>query len=204
MPENPTPPPPAPAPQPNAGQQSPAPAPQYTPGHMPMGEEFDKAKWTLPPIVPVLIAAAVVIVIIAVVSFANRPTPVVSGTIAKIATADQDGNTMAAVQVNLNNVIDKQLWVKQVDSELVTADGKTFQDHAAPASEADRYMQAFPSLQDAKADPLKEELKIPAKTSFNGMAVFSYPVDNNAFAQRKSLTLRIQFYDEPTVVIHQP
>jgi hypothetical protein len=106
--------------------------------------------------------------------------------------------------VKLDNVIERQIWVKSIDSELATADGKTFKDHAAPASDVDRYIQAFPSLQDAKADPLHEELKIAPKTSYTGVTVFSYPVDTKTFDQRKSLTLRIQLYDQPTVVVHQP
>lgn len=198
MPENPTP--SQPAPQ----QQASAPAPQYTPGHVPITEEFDKAKWTLPPVVPVLVAVVVVAVVIAVIAFANRPTPIVSGSITKVAGADMNPNVLAAIQVKLNNVIDKQIWVRSIDSELVTGDGKSYKDHAAPASDVDRYIQAFPALQDAKAEPLREELKIPPKTSFTGVTVFSYPVDMKTFDQRKSLTLRIQFYDQPTVVIHQP
>jgi len=56
-------------------------------------------------------------------------------------------------------------------------------------------------LQEAKADWLKEELKIPSKTSFNGVAIFSYPVEKKDFDARKSLTLRIQLYDNPTLVV---
>lgn len=192
-----------PVPPPNPSPQGPAPA-QYAPGHVPITEEFDRAKWTLPPIVPVLIAAAVVAVVIAVVSFSNRPKPVMSGAITRIASADQQGNTMVAVQVKIDNQIDKQLWIRNIDSELETADGKKFSDHAAPSSDVDRYIQAFPSLAEAKADPLHEELKLPAKSAFTGVAVFSYPVDSKAFATRKSLTVRIQLYDQPTLVLKNP
>jgi hypothetical protein len=205
MPDNSTPTPPSQPGQPGA-QPKPAP-PSAKPqeySHVPMSEEFDKAKWTLPPIVPVLIAGAVVAVIIAVVSFTNRPKPVVAGSITKIATADQDGNTMLAVQVKLDNVIEKQIWIKNIDSEMETAEGKKYTDHAAAASDANLYFKAFPQLMEATADPLREELKIPAKTSFTGVTVFSYPVDSKTFSQRKSLTLRIQLYDQPTVVVRQP
>jgi hypothetical protein len=190
-------------PPPNAGQQAPAPAP-YTPGHVPITEEFDRAKWTLPPVVPVLIAAAVVLVIIAVVSFSNRQKAVMTGSITKIATADQQGNTMVAVQVKIDNQIDKQLWIRNIDSELETADGQKFTDHIAPSGDTERYLQAFPPLMEAKADPLHEELKLPAKRAFTGVAVFSYPVDAKAFAARKSLTLRIQLYDQPTLILKNP
>ncbi len=188
---------------PNPTSQAPAPA-QYTPGHVPITEEFDRAKWTLPPIIPVLIAAAVVAVIVAVVSFSNRPKPVMSGSITKIATADQQGNTMVAVQVKIDNQIDRQLWIRNIDSELETADGQKFTDHIASSSDTERYLQAFPPLMEAKADPLHEELKLAARSAFTGVGVFSYPVDSKAFAARKSLTVRIQLYDQPTLVLKNP
>jgi hypothetical protein len=203
MPENPTTPPPGSGRQ-GSGQQGSAPAPQYTPGHVPMSEEFDRAKWTLPPVVPVLIAAAVVAVVIAVFAFTNRAKPVMSGAITKVVSADQQGNTMVAVQVKLNNVVDKQLWIKNIASELETADGKKFTDQGAPSSDVGRYLQAFPALMEAKADPLREELKIPARTEYTGVTVFSYPVDEKTFAGRKSLTMRIQIYDQPTLVLKNP
>jgi len=201
MPEDPN----APQQTPTPGQpQASAPAPGYTPGHVPITEEFDRAKWTLPPVVPVVIAAAVVAIVIAVVAFSTRQKPVMSGTITKVVTADQQGNTMVAVQVKLNNVVDKQLWVKNIDLNLETADGKKLTDHAAPSGDAERYLKAFPSLQQVSADPLREELKIPPHTAYSGMAVFSFPVDQKAFEARKSLTLQIQLYDQPTLVLKNP
>lgn len=201
MPENPNPAPSSPA-EPTPQPKPSAPSPEY--GHVPMSEEFDKPRWTLPPMVPVLIAVAAVVIVIAVVSFTTRATPVAKGTITKVAASDQQGNTLAAVQVKLNNVIDKQLWIKSIDSEVETADGKKFTDHAAPSSDVQQYIQAFPALAEANADPLHEELKIPPKGSFTGVTVFSYPIDAKTFQQRKSLTLRIQMYDQPTVVVKQP
>jgi hypothetical protein len=151
-----------------------------------------------------VIAAVVVAIVIAVVSFSTRQKPVLSGAITKIATADQQGNTMVAVQVKLNNVADKQLWVRNIDLNLETADGKKFTDHAAPSGDASRYLKAFPPLQEAGADPLREELKIPPQTAYTGMAVFSFPVDQKTFESRKSLTLQIQIYDQPTLVLKNP
>lgn len=196
MPDNPSPPPPPPPGKP--------PAPQYTPGHVPITEEFDKAKWTLPPAVPVVVSAAVILLIVAVVAFVNRSQPVMSGSITKVARADQDGSTIVAVQVQLDNVIEKQVWIKNIDSELETSDGKKFTNHAAPGSDVDRYMKAVPALQAAKADPLREEVKIPAKASLAGVAIFAYPVDQETFDGRKSLTVRIQLYDQPTLLLKQP
>ena len=191
-------------PQPDPTKPASALAPQYTPGHVPITEEFDRAKWTLPPIVPVLIALAAVAIVVAIVAFSNRATPVLGGEITKLVSVDQDGNTMIAVQVKLNNEIGKQLWVRNIDSELETADGKKYPDHAAPSYEIARYVQAFPALQEAQAEPLKEELKIPARTAYTGMLVFAYPVSKKDFDARKELTVRIQLYDQPTLVLKQP
>lgn len=188
--------------QPKPSQPASRPEPEYA--HVPMSEEFDKARWTLPPIVPVLIAAGVIAVIVSVVSFTNRPKPVLSGAITKVAAADQEGNVLVAIQTNLDNVTEQKLWIRNVESEVETADGKKYQDHAAAASDLNRYFEAFPVLAEAKADPLHDELQIPSKTSYTGVSIFSYPVDKKTFDQRKSLTVRIQVYDRPTIVLKQP
>ena len=72
MPDTPNPiPPPKPSPTPAS---SPAGA-----GRVPMSEEFDRAKWTLPPIVPVLIAAAAIAIVVAVVALSTRAKPAAGG-----------------------------------------------------------------------------------------------------------------------------
>jgi len=187
----------------NAKPQPAPPAPEPDAGHVPITEEFDRAKWTLPPIVPIAIAAAAVAVVVAVLAFTNRSQPVASAQLVKIVTADLSGNTMFGVQVKLDNKIPKQLWIRDISSELETADGKRYIDRAAPSVDVNRYVQAFPELQEVKSDPLREELKIPAGTSYTGFTIFSYPVDKAAFDGRKSLIVRIGFYDQPTLIAKQ-
>jgi hypothetical protein len=169
-------------------------------GHIPMTEEMDGAKWTLPPIVPLLVAAVVVAILVTVIVLSNRTKPSASLAITKVVSAAQEANTMVAIQIKLDNQVEGPLWIKDVRAEVETADGKKYTDNASPAMDAPRYMDAFPALQEAKADWLKEELKIPTKTSFNGVAIFSYPIDKAAFDARKQVTLRIQLYDRPTLV----
>lgn len=187
----------------NAKPQSQPAAPAPDAGHVPITEEFDRAKWTLPPLVPIVIAAAAVAIVVAVLAFTNRAQPVASANIVKIVTADQSGNTMVGLQLKLDNKIPKQLWIRDISSELETADGKRYIDTAAPAVDVKRYLDAFPPLQEVKGDPLREELKIPAGTSYIGFAIFSYPVDKSTFDGRKSLTVRIGFYDQPSLVAKQ-
>src|SRR6478736_1553283 len=199
-----------PNPQPTSSQPSASPsvAPQAASqpgaGHIPMTEEMDSAKWTLPPIVPLLVAAVLVAIVVSVVVLSNRTKPSASLAITKVASAAQEGNTMVAIQIKLDNQVEGPLWIKGIRAEVETADGKKYEDTAAPGMDGPRYMQAFPALEEAKADWLKEELKIPTKTSFNGVAIFSYPVDKTAFDARKQVTLRIQLYDRPTLVATNP
>ena len=173
-------------------------------GHIPMTEEMDSAKWTLPPMVPILGALVGVAVVVGLIALTTRAKPVAEGAITRVAAADQETSTIVAVQVKLENKIQKQLWIKDIRSELGTADGKTYPDHASPAADLDRYVQAFPALKTAAADPLAEELKIPAGGSYTGFTIFSYPVNKAAFDARKSLTIRIEMYDQPTLVLQQP
>jgi len=201
MPDNANPTTPMPSNPPNAkqtGKAKAADAPDA--GHIPITEEMDSAKRTLPPIAPLLVAAVVVGILVAVVVLSNRTKPSASLAITKVVSAAQEGNTMVAIQIKLDNQVEGPLWIKQIQAEVETLDGKKYNDSAAPGVDAPRYMEAFPPLAEAKADWLKEDLKIPTKTSFNGVAIFSYPVDKAAFDKRKQVTLRIQLYDRPTLV----
>jgi hypothetical protein len=180
-----------------------APATQPDAGHVPMSEEFDRAKWTLPPVIPLVIAVVAVAILVAVLVFSTRVPPAIAGTITKVVSADQQGSTMVAVQVKLDNKSEKQLWLQNVRSELETADGKKYRDHAAAAVDVDRYLRAFPALMEAKADPLRDELKIAPGASYTGVTVFAFPVDQAAFAARKSFTVRIEMYDQPAIELKQ-
>ena len=195
----PTPPPPSNPPSANATVKAKASDGSHA-GHIPITEEMDSAKWTLPPIVPLLIAAVVVGILVAVVALSNRTKPSAALAITKVASAAQEGNTMVAIQIKLDNQVEGPLWIKQIQAEMEAPDGKKYTDSAAPAVDAPRYVEAFPALGEAKADWLKEDLKIPTKTSFNGVAIFSFPVDKAAFDKRKQVTMRIQLYDRPTLV----
>ncbi len=172
-----------------------APTPNF--GHIPITEEMDSAKWTLPPVIPLVIGLALVAVVATIVIFATKDKPSASLTITKVVSAAQEDNTMVAMQIKIENQIEGPLWIKGIRAEVETADGKKLSDNAAPGTDGPRYMEAFPALEEAKADWLKEELKIPSKTSFTGVAIFSYPVAKAIFDARKQIKLHIQLYDRP-------
>lgn len=179
------------------------PQPDRDRAHVPMSEEMDSAKWTLPPIAPLLIALVLVAVVAGTVAFVYRPKPTALGSIAKVIAAKQEDNVLVAIHVKFDNLTDTPLFIKGITAELEAADARKYNDVAAPAVDIDRYFQAFPELAEGKINPLKEELRIPAKTSQSGMAIFSYPVDKKDFDKRKSLSIRIDFYDRPAMVLKQ-
>ncbi len=165
-------------------------------------EKFDRSDSGLPRIVPAIIGVAVV-ALIAGFFIMHRPKPTASGEIVKVVGADQSDNVVVAVQIKFTILNDQRLWVRSISSELETTDGKKYPDSSIPGSDMDRYIQAFPALAEAKAPPLREDLKIPGGSPFTGMAVFAYPVKKSDFDARKSLTLKIGFYDRPPLVLKQ-
>lgn len=175
--------------------------PTFDAGHVPMSEELDSPRWTLPPIVPILIALAGVAIVVGIVAFSNRPKPSATGNITKVVSAEMNDNVLVVVDLKFDNATEGKLWIKNINSEVEAPDGKKYTDTAAPSVDVDRYLQAFPALAEGKLEPLKEEMQIPPKGSQAGMVIFSYPVNKAAFDSRKSLTVRVDFYDRPAMIL---
>src|SRR5215813_6530443 len=163
-------------------------------GHIPITEEMDSAKWTLPPVVAIVIA---------VVALSNRPKPYSSGNISKLLVVENGDNVLVAVHVNLKNAKDDYLWIKEINGEVETSDGKKYTDTAAPAVDVDHYLQAEPQLAEGKIAPLPREIKIPVGKSESGMVIFAFPVNKAAFDARKSFDVRVDFHDHSSLVLKQ-
>ena len=172
-------------------------------GHIPITEEMDSAKWTLPPVVPILIAVAAVGILIAIVALSNRPKPYSTGNISKLLVVENGDNVLVAVHVNLKNAKNDYLWIKEINGEVETSDGKKYTDTAAPAVDVDRYLQAAPQLAEGKIAPLAREIKIPVGKSESGMVIFAFPVNKAAFDARKSFDVRVDFHDHSSLVMKQ-
>ena len=170
-------------------------------GHVPMTEEMDRAKWTLPPVVPILIAVVAVGIAIAVVAFTNRQTPTASGSVTKVLSSDQDSNVLVAVHLNFRNEQEKKLWIREITSEVEASDGKKYTDTAAPGVDVDRYLKGAPELAEGRIEPLKAEMTIAPHASQAGMVVFAYPITKTVFDGRKSFTVRVDFYDHAPMIL---
>src|SRR4051812_44720837 len=183
---------------------TPEPRPQATPGHMPISEEMDSAKWTLPPIVPVLIAIAAIAIFVGVIAFANRQTPVLNGEITDVQSVETSGgqSTLVAVNVKVHNANDQTVHIKSVASSLTLSDKpEPLTDEAASYGDFERYYQGIPAIKTNAIDPLKPDTRIPAGTDHAGRVIFSYPIPKAQFDARKSLAIKIYLYDKNPVVI---
>ena len=171
-------------------------------GHLPISEEMDSAKWTLPPVMPVVMVLAVLAVIVGAVSYRMRAKPGASGAITGVYAAElpDKSSTMVLMQVRVSNIGDKPLWVREIKAQLKTDQGEWSDDAASPLDFA-RYFQAFPSLAAHQSAPLKPETKIAPGGLAEGMVLVSFPVGKDKFDQRKSLTVTLESYDRRPMVI---
>jgi len=191
-------------------------------GHVPMTEELDSARWSLPPLMPVLVAAVVLGLVLGTYLYTSQKPPTSSGSALRVValpmhiesnssiapgamgTVDQNVEKSDSVMVNIaldiKNAIQKPMFIKGVQGKLVTEKGE-FTDDAAPAGDYERILQAYPQLAIPDAKPLQAESSIPANFDQHGLVVFSFPVTKEDWDKRKSLQATVSFYDHASLVI---
>jgi hypothetical protein len=182
----------------------PKPGTSFNAGHVPITEEFDSAKRTLPPVAPLVAALVVVVVFIAGVAYVFRAKPVAQGQIDQaFAMQEADkANSMVLLQVTVRNVGDKPLYVKEVKAAITTDQGESVDD-AASAVDYSRYLQAFPDLKMYATDPLKVETKIAPGGEAKGSVLVAFPITKDQFYARKDLNVTILPYDQKAIVLHE-
>jgi len=182
----------------------PKPGVDFNPGHVPITEEFDSAKRTLPPVAPLAVALLVVLVFIIGVAYLFRSKPVAQGQIDQAFAMQQENNaySMVMMQVTLHNIGDKALYIKEIKASIVTDQGESTDD-AAPAVDYGRYLQAFPDLQMYASEPLKVETKIVPGGEAKGSVLVAFPITKEQFYARKDLSVTIVPYDQKSIVLHE-
>lgn len=173
----------------------------YDPANIRMGEEFDRAKWTMPKWQPVAVALVIVAAAIAFVGYFNRAKPPATGAIDQITAVSIPGDmTMIAVNVHFANATDNTLYIRNVKATLETSKGE-FTDDAANASDYKRYYEAFPALQENTKPPILQDTQVARGASGIGTVIFSFPITKDVFDSRQSLTVTVQPYDQPAIVL---
>lgn len=164
-------------------------------GHVPMTEEFDSAKWTLPPLAPVLIAGVLVAVIIAVVLMSTKPQPVSSGDITRVHPVQLQNQETVLVNIGLRlkNTGEKQMFIRSLQAKLVTPEGE-WTDVPTSRSDLERYYQVYPDLRQP-GEPMVQETKLGTGEEREGFIVVGFPVNREKFDARTSLAVTVNLYD---------
>jgi hypothetical protein len=168
-----------------------------------IGEEFGTAKRNLPPAKIVAIVLGIAAVVVAVFAFVQRAKPQGGGSIDNISAVEiPDQNAvLVAMNVTIHNSAERPLWIHTIKATLKTDSGE-FSDDAASSSDFARYFQAFPALKEhALSIALVPEQKIQPGAQAQGTIVVSFPVAQDAFEKRKSLSVSIQPYDQAVPLV---
>ena|SRR5579862_5710031 len=175
------------------------PSPQYK---FDIGEEFGTAKRNLPPAKVVLIALGVIAVVFAIYALTHRTKPLGTGGIddfTSVAVPEQN-LMLVAINVTLTNTGEKTLYIHTLKGILKT-DGGEFEDEPVSQVDYKRYFQAFPALGVHAQNALLPETKILPGESAQGTVLVSFPVTQDVFDKRKSLSVSIQPYDQVMPVV---
>jgi hypothetical protein len=193
---------PAPIPEPTPEPDA-APGMDLGPGPgINIAEEFGTAKRNLPPARIVLIVLGIAAVLLGIFAFVDRAKPQGGGSVDYIAAAEvpDQHEVMVAVNVTVRNSGEKSLWIHDIKARITTSSGE-FTDEAASAVDFDRYFQAFPVLKEHALAAIPPETKIPPGGQAQGTIVVAFPVTQQAFDERKSLSVVIQPYDQPLPLV---
>lgn len=177
--------------------------PEYDAGHIPMTEELDDAKHSLPNLTPVVIALVVVAIVVGAAAYLFRSKPVANGSIENVYAVEQQSHATSFVAINVvvHNVSDKTIYIKDIKAEVATPAG-TFVDDAANATDYDRYIAAYPDLKPVIKEPLKVETKIPSGSNAEGTVLVNLPINKDSFDKRTGVTVTIIPYDNASINIH--
>jgi len=174
---------------------------EYDRAHVPMGEEFDKAKWTMPPWQPVVIALVVVGIAVGVIAYFNRAKPPASGGIDEITSVNIPGDSvMVAINTHFANSSQYTIKVHTIKATVQTSKGE-FSDEAANASDFERYYTAYPDLKQNAKTPLMQDARVAPGANGIGTIIVSFPIPKDVFDARQSLSVSVIPYDGLPIVL---
>jgi len=181
---------------------SPTPPPEPDAGHIPLTEEFDSFKHTMPNAMPIVIAMVLVAVILATLAFFLRARPVAAGSIddAFAVTLPGQNSSLAAVTLSFQNVSEKPLRLIDINI-AVHAKGSNFSDDFASVADIPRYFEALPALEQHATRSLVRDTKLAPTEKTSGSVIVSFPLTQEEFNSRDSLTATLTFADHPPVKI---
>jgi hypothetical protein len=177
----------------------PPPVPQGPTIHI--ADEFGNAKRNLPPVRVLVMATAGILLIVGIASFFQRAKPQGGGSLDNVTAVDLPGqnSVLVALTFTLRNSGEKSMWVHSIHGKLATSSGES-SGEAVSAIDFDRYYQGFPTLKTNAQPALSPEDKLQSGQEIKRTVMVSFPVNLDAFNQRKSVSVVVQPYDQPVPV----
>jgi hypothetical protein len=177
-----------------------APAPQRGPT-IHIADEFGTAKRNLPPARILVAATAAILILVGIFSFTQRAKPQGAGSLDSVSAVDLPGQNavLVALTFTLRNSGKKSMWIHDIQGKLVSTAGESSGD-AVSAVDFERYYQAFPGLKQNPQPALAPEDKLQPGQEVKRTVMVSFPVNLDAFNQRKSVSVVIQPYDQPVPI----
>ena len=165
-------------------------------------EDMATPERNLPPTKILLIALGGLALVLAIYGLLGRAKPQGAGSVDNLAAVEipNQNAMLVAITVTVHNSGEKPLWIHSIQGKLKTS-GHEYSDVAASAVDFARYFEAFPSLKQNSLPTLMPETKILPGNEAKGTVIVSFPVKQEEFDKRQSLSVRIQPYDQPLPVV---
>ena len=171
-------------------------------------------------LVPVLIAAAVLILIFAAL-FLLMPRRVVDATVTRVSvlpthTTFSNGSRVVGrqeaaeddlyvlVAVRVHDDLKLPLFIKDLTGTYTTADGTDITTSAIEKTDLDSVYMAFPSLKSMAGPPLLRETEIAPGATAEGLVMLHYSATEADWKQRKSASVTIEFYHQNPITMPIP
>ncbi|PSH03496.1 MAG: hypothetical protein CXZ00_11805 [Acidobacteria bacterium] len=169
---------------------------------VPMTEEFDSFKHTMPNFLPVVIAMMLVAAVLGFLAYILRSTPVVAGSIdeAFAVTIPNQNSSLAVVNLTFQNLTKKSLWLENINVAVHTKDSD-FKDDFGSVADFPRFFQASPALKQHAQTGLVRDTKIAPMEKTSGSVIVSFPLTQEEFDARDSMTVKLTFADQKSVTI---
>lgn len=178
--------------------------PGATPDRPALAQREPKRERELPRAVVVALALLAPIVVVAVVLWGTRSEATSSGAIEHVGVVEQQGGerVLVPVHVSIENRGPRPLRLWNFTARLRTPDGE-WTDEASSAVDHERYFNAYPELRQHAIEPFLPEATVETGGRRRGLLIFGFPMSSGAFARRESLTVTVDIYDRPPLVLRE-
>jgi len=166
-------------------------------------EDMATPERKLPPTKILLITLAGLAVVLAIWGFLGRAKPQGAGSVDNVVAVELPNQNamLVAITVTLHNSGEKPLWIHTIQGKLKTPPKNEYLDVAASAVDFDRYFEAYPALKPGALPALMPETKILPGNDVKGTVIVSFPVKQDEFDKRQSLSVSVLPYDQPLPVV---